>query len=82
MAPAAVAVRIDEFGFSANKAAALGVNLLLLAHLGGAAWLQARFQAGSSSVAPEERWHAAYVPAYGAWAGVVVIFFPVLFQYG
>ena len=82
VALAAVGARIDEFGFSANKAAALGVNLLLLAHLGGAAWLQARFQAGSSSVAPEERWHAAYLPAYGAWAGVVVIFFPVLFQYG
>ena len=82
VALAAVAARIDEFGFSANKTAALGVNLLLLAHLGGAAWLQARFLAGSGSFAAEERWHTAYLPVYGAWAGLVVTIFPPLFQYG
>ena len=82
VALAAVAARIDEYGFSANKAAALGVNLLLLAHLGGAAWLQARFLAGAGSFAAEVRWHTAYLPVYGAWAGLVVVIFPPLFRYG
>lgn len=81
VALAAVATRIEEFGFSANKTAALGVNLLLLAHLGGAAWLQVRSLAGSGSFAGEGRWHTAYLPVYGAWAGLVVILFPPLFGY-
>ena len=58
------------------------MNLLLLAHLGGAAWLQVRSLARSGSVAGELRWHAAYLPVYGAWAGLVVIAFPPLFRYG
>ena len=81
VALAAVAARIGEFGFSANKTAALGANLLLLAHLGGAAWLQARFLAGSGPFAAEERWHTACLPVYGVWAAMVVVLFPPLFRY-
>ena len=36
---AAIVDRIGEFGFSANKTAALGENLVLAANLGWAAWL-------------------------------------------
>ena len=59
VALAAVAARIGEFGFSANKAAALGVNLLLLAHLGGTAWRCARFLKGAVRLPP---WNAGRPP--------------------
>ena len=81
VALAAIAARIGEFGFSANKAAALGVNLLLLAHLGGSAWRYARFLKGSGSFAALERWQTAYLPVYGVWAALVVVIFPPLFRY-
>ena len=81
VAVAAVAARIGEFGFSANKVAALGVNLLLLAHLAGTAWLHVRFLTGTGAFAAVARWQTAYLPVYGAWAALVVVLFPPLFRY-
>ena len=81
VALAAVAARIGEFGFSANKVAALGVNLLLLAHLAGAGWLHVRFLTGTGSFAALARWQTAYLPVYGVWAALVVVTFPPLFGY-
>ncbi len=77
----AMAQRISEFGFSPNKTVALGLNILLLVHLGGSAVLYARFLAGRSAFAPLERWQTAYLPAYGVWAWIVAALFPVIFNY-
>jgi hypothetical protein len=51
----AIAARISEFGFSPNKVAALGENLVLLVNLGLSAVLYARFLTARSSFAPLER---------------------------
>jgi hypothetical protein len=81
IALAAIADRISEFGFTPNRVAALGENLILLANLGGSAWLYARFLRGRGSFAELERWQIAFVPAYSAWAALVVVGFPPLFGY-
>ena len=39
----AMIARIGELGFTPNRTAALGLNLVLLVNLAGAAWLSARF---------------------------------------
>jgi len=77
----AMAARISEFGFSPNKTAALGMNLLLLVNLGWSAVLYARFLAKRSSFALLERWQTAYLPVYAVWAWIVVALFPVIFDY-
>ena len=77
----AIAGRIFEFGFSPNKVAALGENLVLLANLGGSAALYARFLARRGSFARLVRWQTAYLPVYAVWAWVVVALFPPLFGY-
>jgi hypothetical protein len=77
----AVAARISEFGFSPNKVAALGENLILLVNLGWSAVLYARFLAGRVAFAPLERWQTAYLPVYALWAWVVVVIFPPLFGF-
>ena len=77
----AIAARISEFGFSANKVAALGENVILLVNLAWSAWLYARFLSGHGSFAILERWQTAYVPVYAVWAGLVVVLFPPLFGY-
>ncbi len=77
----AIAARISEFGFSPNKVAALGENLVLLVNLGWSAVLSARFLTGRSSFAALEHWQTAYLPAYGIWASIVVVVFPVLFGF-
>ena len=81
VALAAIASRISEFGFTPNRVAALGENLILLVNLTWTAWLYARFLRQRGSFAALERWQTAYLPVYSIWAAVVVIIFPPLFGY-
>ena len=81
LALAAIAARISEFGFSANRVAALGENLILLANLSWSAYLYAGFLRGRGSFAALERWQTAYLPVYAVWGGLVVVVFPPLFGY-
>jgi hypothetical protein len=77
----AIAARISEYGFSPNKTAALGLNLLLLVNLVWSAVLYARFLAGRAPFTRLERWQTAYMPAFAAWAWFVTALFPVIFNY-
>ena len=81
VALSAIAARITEFGFSANKTAALGENLILLVNLVGAAWLYLQFLRGRANFAALERWQTAYLPVYAVWAVVVAAGFPPLFGF-
>ena len=77
----AIAARISEFGFSANRVAALGVNVILLVNLAWSAVLYVRFLRGRGSFAGLEKWQTDYLPVYAVWAAVVVIVFPPAFGY-
>ncbi len=81
VALAAIAARISEFGFTPNRVAALGENLILLVNLAWSAWLYARFLRHRGSFAVLERWQIAYLPVYSVWAALVVVMFPPLFGY-
>jgi len=81
LALAAIAARISEFGFTPNRVAALGENLILLVNLAGSAWFYARFLRGQGAFATLERWQVAYLPVYAIWAALVVVVFPPLFSY-
>jgi hypothetical protein len=77
----AIAARITEFGFTPNRVATLGMNVILLVNLGWSAVLYLRFLRGRGSFTTLEKWQTNYLPVYGAWAVVVVILFPPLFRY-
>jgi len=77
----AIAARISEFGFTPNRVAALGENLILLVNLTWTAWLYARFVRNHGSFAALERWQITYLPVYAVWAALVVVVFPPLFGY-
>jgi len=77
----AIAARISEFGFTPNRVAALGENLILLVNLVRSAWLYASFLRHRGTFDALERWQIAYLPVYSIWAAVVVIVFPPLFDY-
>jgi hypothetical protein len=81
VALAAIAARISEFGFTPNRVAALGENLILLVNLAWSAWFYARFLRRRGPFAALERWQIAYLPVYAAWAALVVVVFPPLFGY-
>ncbi len=81
VALAAIAARISEFGFTPNRVAALGENLILLVNLAWSAWLYARFLRQRGSFADLERWQIVYLPVYAVWAALVVVMFPPVFGY-
>ena len=81
VALAAITARISEFGFSPNKVAALGENLVLLVNLSWSAWIYTYFLRRRGSFVALELWQTRYLPVYSVWAGLVVVTFPPLFGY-
>jgi hypothetical protein len=79
---AALGRRLSDFGFSANRTAALGENLVLLGNLAWSAWLLLGFVRGRTRFAVLEAWQTRYVWVYAAWAWAVVFTFPPLFGFG
>jgi len=73
--------RIGELGFTPNRTVALGLNLVLLVNLAGAAWLSVRFLRGRIAFHRLERWQTAYLPVFALWAATVVAVLPPLFAF-
>jgi hypothetical protein len=71
----AIAARISEFGFSPNRVAALGENVILLVNLAWSAALYVSFLRGRGSFSLLKRWQTDYLPVYAVWVAIVVIAF-------
>ena len=77
----AIAARITELGFTPNRVAGLGINVVLLVNLAWSAALYVRFLRGRGTFADLERWQTGYLPVYAGWAALVVVAFPPLFGF-
>jgi hypothetical protein len=73
--------RIGDLGFTPNRTAALGLNLVLLVNLAGAGWLSGRFLTRRSTLHRLERWQTNYLPVFALWAATVVVILPLLFDF-
>jgi uncharacterized membrane protein len=73
--------RVGDLGFTPNRVAALGLNIVLLVNLGWAAWLSVRFLTGRVAFARLERWQTAYLPVVALWAAAVAVLLPPLFSF-
>ncbi len=76
-----VGTRISEFGFTPNRVAALGENIVLLINLSGSALLYAAFLRKRAPFARLLQWQTAYLYVFAAWASVVAFAFPPLFGF-
>jgi hypothetical protein len=77
----AMVARIGDLGFTPNRMAALGLNLVLLVNLAGTAWLSMRFLTGRIPFHRLERWQTSYLPIFALWAAIVVAVLPPLFSF-
>ncbi|HML98994.1 MAG TPA: permease prefix domain 1-containing protein [Tepidiformaceae bacterium] len=77
----AIAGRIQEFGWTPNRTAGLGLNVVLLGNLAWTGWLLAGFLRGRRRFIELEQWQTAFIPVYGAWAAFVVVAFPPVFGF-
>jgi hypothetical protein len=81
MALWAIGTRISEFGFTPNRVAALGENVVLLVNLAGSAFLYVRFLRGRVAFSRLGDWQTSYLYVLAAWAAVVAFLFPPLFGF-
>jgi hypothetical protein len=77
----AMVARIASSGWSANKATALGLNLVLLGNLVPSGWLLLSFLRRRRGVGVLERWQTSYLPVYVAWCLLVVVAVPPVFGF-
>jgi hypothetical protein len=77
----AMVARIGDLGFTPNRVSALGLNLVLLVNLAGAAWLSMRFLQGRIAFHRLERWQTSYLPIFALWTAAVVAVLPPLFGF-
>ena len=78
---AAMLARIAEWGMTPNRAAALGLNIVILANLSWTAWVSHVMLHYNCPFSRLERFQTWYVPVYLAWAAVVVTAFPPIFGF-
>jgi hypothetical protein len=77
----AIGSRISEMGFTPNRLAALGMNLVLLVNLAGAAVLYARFLRGGRAFQRLWVWQTTYLYVIAGWAAIVAFLFPLFFGF-
>jgi hypothetical protein len=77
----AVGSRISEYGFTPNRVAALGENVVLVVNLVGSALLYAGFLRGRVAFSRLCGWQTFYLYVFAAWAAVVALLFPPLFGF-
>jgi Domain of unknown function (DUF4153) len=77
----AIGARISDFGFTPNRVAALGENVVLLVNLAGSAFLYARFLQRRAPFSRLLEWQKSYLYVLAAWAAVVAFLFPLLFGF-
>lgn len=83
IALAAVLFRVgnDDYGFTPNRIAILGINLLIFIHLVGIFIYYIRFLLKKGSFEKLEVWITKYLSVYAIWAMVVSVALPLLFWY-
>lgn len=76
-----ISERIVEFGFTPNRVAALGLNLILLVNLTWSVITYSRYLKGETTFLKLEKWQTDYLNVYAIWASIVVIVFPLIFGF-
>lgn len=77
----AIGNRISDFGFTPNRVAALGENVVLLVNLAGSALLYVGFLRRGVAFKRLWDWQMFYLYVLAGWAAVVAFLFPPLFGF-
>jgi hypothetical protein len=78
----AILYRISSWGFTPNRLAVLGANVLFFVHLVLIAWeLIRQYRQKEVVFAAIEKTIAVFLPLYAAWALFVAVVVPLIFRF-
>ncbi len=81
IALSAILFRISEWGFTPNRLAVLGGNVLILLHLAQVGYHLFKVMKGTATISSVENSIARYLPVYPIWTLVVLFVFPLIFGF-
>ncbi|HNR68872.1 MAG TPA: DUF4153 domain-containing protein [bacterium] len=81
IALAAILFRLTSYGYTPNRLAVLGANLLVFCHLAGILYLYVRFVVKRQSLTSLDQWIVGYLPVYVIWSVFVAVAFPLIFSF-
>ena len=81
IALAAILFRLSSYGFTPNRIAVLGANVLGFLHLVVILFHYLQFARQKRSFENLEHWIVRFLPAYSGWSVFVVLVLPLLFRY-
>jgi hypothetical protein len=82
IALSAIIFRVSSFGFTPNRVAVLGVNLLIFLHLAFLSYQLVKSLRLNTSTLKVEAAIVGWFPVYSIWAAIVVFLFPFIFSFG
>lgn len=81
IALSAIIFRLSSFGFTPNRLAVLGANLLIFLHLASISYQLIKSLQPNTGLVKVEESIVRFLPVYSVWAGIVVFVFPLVFHY-
>jgi hypothetical protein len=82
IALSAIIFRLSSFGFTPNRVAVLGANLLIFLHLAFLSYQLVKSLRLNTSTLKVEAAMVGWFPVYSIWAAIVVFLFPFIFSFG
>ena len=79
IALSAILFRISEWGFTPNRAAVLGANILILVNLLLVTWQLFMVVSNKTNITSVRKVISFYLPVYCVWAIIVTFLFPIIF---
>lgn len=80
LALSAILYRLASYGFTPNRSAVLGANLIMFAHLSGITYQLVKRIRNNHLMHAVENTIARWIPLYTLWAAIVVFAFPYIFN--
>ncbi|HET6567066.1 MAG TPA: hypothetical protein VFG50_03815 [Rhodothermales bacterium] len=81
VALSAIVFRLASYGFTPNRIALLGANLLIFVHLGGILVRYVAALRAHTDTRQVDAWTARYIIAYTVWAAFLTFLFPLLYSF-
>ena len=81
VALSAILFRLASYGYTPNRIAVLGANIIVFCHLVGILYRYMHFIRRNSEFDKLNTWVTSYLPTYSVWTVIVTFGFPIIFWF-